>query len=109
MGSFAPKGHAKLDPQHPAAFAICEMCGFQYNNRDLKWEVQWTGQEIRRTGHLVCPSCWDTPNYNTRAKTLPPDPVPILHPRSEPVHKHERRWPGEPFPQPYEGLPDIPD
>ena len=83
MGSFAPRGHAKLDPQHPAAFAICEMCGFQYNNRDLKWEVQWTGQEIRRTGHLVCPTCWDAPNYSVRAKTLPADPVPILNPRSE--------------------------
>jgi hypothetical protein len=109
MGGFAPKGHAKVDPQHPAAFAHCEMCGFQYNNRDLKWEVQWTGNEIRRTGHLVCPKCWDTPNYTIRAKTLPPDPVPIANPRSEGVHKHVRRWPGEPFPQPYEGLPDIPD
>lgn len=83
MGSFAPKGHAKLDPQHPAAFANCEMCGFLYLNRELKWEVQWTGMEIRRTGHLVCERCWDAPNYSVRAKTLPADPVPILNPRSE--------------------------
>jgi len=83
MGGFAPKGHAKLDPQHPAAFAHCEMCGFLYNHRDLKWEVQWMGNEIRRTGHLVCPRCWDVPNYTLRAKTLPADPVPILNPRKE--------------------------
>jgi hypothetical protein len=83
MGSFAPKGHAKLDPQRPAAFAICEMCGFQYCNSDLKWEVQWTGMEVRRTGHLVCPTCWDAPNYSVRSKSLPPDPVPILNPRTE--------------------------
>ena len=102
MGSFAPKGHAKLDPQHPAAFAICEMCGFLYNHRDLRFEVQWMGNEIRRTGHLVCPRCWDMPNPNIRAHTLPPDPVPISNPRTEPRHKHIKRWPGEPFPQPYE-------
>jgi hypothetical protein len=83
MGGFAPKGHAKLDPQRPAAFAICELCGFQYNHRELRWQVQWMGNEIRRTGHLVCPKCWDVPNYTLRAKTLPPDPVPILNPRSE--------------------------
>jgi len=83
MGGFAPKGHAKLDPQRPRAFAHCEMCGFLYNHDDLKWEVRWAGMEIVRTGHLVCPTCWDAPNYATRAKALPPDPVPILNPRKE--------------------------
>lgn len=83
MGGFAPKGHARLDPQRPAAFAICEMCGFLYNHRDLRWQAQWTGRTITRTGHLVCPTCWDTPNPTLRAQPLPPDPVPILNPRTE--------------------------
>jgi hypothetical protein len=83
MGSFAPKGHARVDAHRPAAFAICEMCGFQYNHRDLKWEVQWAGTELRRTGFLVCPTCWDKPNPNVKAKILPADPVPILNPRPE--------------------------
>lgn len=109
MGGFAPKGHAKVDPQHPAAFAICERCGFQYNHRNLKWDVQYAGTQIRRTGFLVCDRCWDEPNPTLIPKVLPADPVPILNPRSEPVHKHVRRWPGEPFPQPYESLPDIPE
>jgi len=83
MSSFAPKGHAKVDPLHPAAFAICDQCGFQYNHRDLRWEVQWFGNQIRKTGFLVCPTCWDHPNPTLRPKVLPPDPVPILNPRKE--------------------------
>lgn len=83
MGNFAPKGHAHVDPQHPAAFAICDMCGFMYNHRDLKWEVQIAGTQTRRTGFLVCPTCWDKPNPNMRVVVLPADPVPILNPRPE--------------------------
>lgn len=83
MGGFAPKGHARVDPQRPEAFAHCDTCGFLYLHRDLKWKVEWTGNEIRRTGFLACPTCWDAPNYTLRAKALPPDPVPILNPRSE--------------------------
>lgn len=83
MGSFAPKGRAKVDPQHPAAFAICDVCGFQYNHRDLRWQVQWFGNQIRKTGFLACPTCWDKPNSTLRPKVLPPDPVPILNPRRE--------------------------
>jgi hypothetical protein len=83
MVSFAPKGHARVDPQRPAAFAICDRCGFQYNHRDLKWQTQWAGTQLVRTGHLVCPTCYDKPNQTMRAKALPPDPVPILNPRPE--------------------------
>lgn len=83
MGSFAPKGHARLDPRSPKAFAICDQCGFLYNHSDLKWEVQWTGNQINRTGFLVCPTCWDVPNPQLKAKVLPADPVPILNPRKE--------------------------
>lgn len=81
MGGFAPKGHARLDPSKPSAFALCDTCGFMYCHRDLKWKVEWTGNELRRTGFLACPTCWDHPNYTLRAKALPPDPVPILNPR----------------------------
>lgn len=83
MGTFAPKGHARLDPRSPRAFGICERCGFLYNHSDLRWEVQFMGQYIQKTGHLVCPTCWDTPNPQLKPKVLPPDPVPILNPRKE--------------------------
>ncbi len=109
MGGFAPKGHAHLDPQHPSAFAICERCGFLYNHRELQWDIQYHGRNLRRTGFLVCDACNDNPNPTLRPVVLPPDPVPILNPRTEQMHKHVRRWPGEPFPLPYEGLTDIPE
>ena len=88
MGSFAPKGHAHVDPQRPAAFAICDRCGFLYNHRDLSWDSQWHGNQIKRTGFLVCEKCADIPNPTLRPIKLPADPVPILNPRSEPVHCH---------------------
>ena len=85
MGNFAPRGHARLDPSSPRAFAICDKCGFQYNHCDLKWEIQWTGTQINKTGFLVCPTCWDVPNPQLQARVLPADPIPILNPRKEPA------------------------
>jgi hypothetical protein len=78
-----PKGHARVNASHPAAFAICDQCGFQYNHRDLIWEAQWMGKMIQQTGFLVCPTCWDVPNPQLQARGLPADPVPILNPRRE--------------------------
>ena len=83
MGSFAPKGHAHVDPQHPAAFALCDRCKFLYNHRDLRAQTQWYGNQIKPTGFLVCPTCWDEPNPTLRPKVLPADPVPIRNPRSD--------------------------
>lgn len=90
MGSFAPKGHARVDPRSPQAFAICDRCGFQYNHNRLKWDTQFHGREIRRTGFLVCNSCNDTPNPTLRPIVLPPDPVPIMQPRAEAPHVHTK-------------------
>jgi hypothetical protein len=94
MGSFAPKGHARLDPQRPAAFANCERCGFLYNHRDLKWQTEWLGTQVRSLGWLVCPTCWDVPNPTLRAIRLPADPVPILNPRRE---REEPQRPRRPY------------
>src|SRR6516164_1137483 len=82
MGSFAPHGHARIDPHHPRALGFCDLCGFMYVHSDLRWEVQWKGNKIQKTGFLVCPTCFDMPNPTLRPKVLPPDPVPILNARS---------------------------
>lgn len=88
MASFAPKGHARLDPRRPMAFAICDRCGFMYRHADLVWDTQYHGRQLRRTGFLVCKKCDDLPNPTLRPIVLPPDPVPILNPRPEPMHCH---------------------
>lgn len=84
MGSFAPKGHARVDPTAPRAFAICECCGFLYNRYRLRAGQQWRGNKILPTGFLVCDTCWDKPNPTLRPIVLPPDPVPVNQPRTEP-------------------------
>ncbi len=80
---FAAKGHARVDPASPRAFGICDMCGFLYNHANLRWEVQYRGTFIQKTGFLVCPTCWDQPNPQLQPIILPPDPVPILNPRKD--------------------------
>lgn len=88
MAGFAPRGHAKLNPASPAAFAICDRCGFMYNHRDLRWDQQYHGKYLQKTGFLVCDSCFDVPNPTLRPIVLPADPVPVLNPRGEQMHCH---------------------
>lgn len=88
MSGFAPRGHAKLNPASPAAFAICDRCGFMYCHRDLRWDQQYRGKYLQKTGFLVCDSCFDVPNPTLRPIVLPPDPVPIMNPRREQEHCH---------------------
>lgn len=83
MGSFAPKGHAKLDPRSPLAFANCDCCGFLYRRVDLRAQTEWRGNKILPTGYLHCDTCWDRPNPTLRPIVLPPDPVPVNQPRKE--------------------------
>jgi hypothetical protein len=83
VGSFAPKGHAKVDPRSPQAFGICDCCGFQYLRRELYAQMKWMGNQLRWTGHLHCSTCWDVPNPTVRPIRLPADPPPVLNPRPE--------------------------
>jgi hypothetical protein len=85
VGSFAPKGHARVDPQRPSAFGICDECGFLYQRNELRWQTEFYGREVRKTGFLRCPRCFDSPNPTLRPVVLPADPVPILQPRAEPT------------------------
>lgn len=90
MGGFAPRRHARVDPSSPRAFAICDCCGFMYNHADLRWNTEWYGNQIRRTGFLRCETCIDIPNPTLRPIKLPADPVPILQPRAEKTHVHDK-------------------
>ncbi len=52
---------ARVDPNHPEAFAICERCGFLYNHNALRWQYEWRGNQLTNTRHLVCSPCYDVP------------------------------------------------
>jgi hypothetical protein len=83
MTGFAPKGRAKVNPRSPRAFAICDRCDMLYNHDRLDWDTQWMGNQIQRTGFLVCPTCLDVPNPQLKPVVLPADPVPIMNPRKD--------------------------
>lgn len=80
--AWRPHGRTRIDPLAPRARAVCDQCGFQLSHSDLRPEVQWMGASIRPTGYLVCPDCLDVPQPQLASQILPPDPVPILNPRS---------------------------
>jgi hypothetical protein len=59
------------------------MCGFLYLHSQLRWQTEFYGREVRKTGFLRCPRCFDMPNPTLRPAVLPADPVPIANPRRE--------------------------
>jgi len=78
-----PHGRARIDSRRPEALAVCDRCGFLYNHSDLQWQYQWTGTRLQNLMRLVCQDCLDIPQEQIRSIILPPDPLPILNPRSE--------------------------
>jgi len=76
-------GHARVDPQNPEAFAVCDRCGFLYNHSDLRYQFEWRGNQLVNLRLLVCERCLDKPHEFTRPVILPPDPVPIPNPRPD--------------------------
>lgn len=83
--NWGPLGHVRVDPSHPQAQAVCDICDRNYNLVDLRWQFQWSGNRLINLRYLVCEKCYDTPQEQLRAITLPPDPVPVLNPRPEQV------------------------
>jgi hypothetical protein len=77
----SPKGHASLDPGNPSAFGYCDCCKFLYVLRDLNWQMEYAGKELRNTGFLHCPTCLSPPNPQGIAITVPADPVPVRNAR----------------------------
>lgn len=88
--TYRPK-YARVNPQHPQAWATCDQCGFQHNLVDLHWEKQWAGQNLIKNGFLVCERCVDPPAPFLKTLILPPDPKPVMNARVEPYDIDEAR------------------
>lgn len=80
-----PHGRARVDPQNPQAFAVCDRCRMLYNRVDLSWQHQYRGNSLVNIRLLVCKGCLDTPHEFARPAILPPDPVAIGDPRPDNV------------------------
>jgi hypothetical protein len=54
-----------------------------YNRTALRFQYDWRGPKIENLWILVCEHCYDKPQEQLRAITLPADPVPIFYPSVE--------------------------
>lgn len=69
---------ARVNTQHPEAFAICDRCGFLYNISALRRQMAYRGNQLLWNGYLVCDPCYDIPFQLNRPMFLPPDPAPQI-------------------------------
>lgn len=72
---------ARVSPNNPRAFAICDRCGQQYNIDALNAQFQYTGTGLYNTGMMVCSQCLDVPNPQLLARAVGPDPTPVPNAR----------------------------
>jgi hypothetical protein len=83
---------AGVDIDRPVAWATDDRSGFICNHSDLRWEVQWAGMQLVRTGFLVHTDFLDIPNEQFRTLIIPPDPDPLFNARPEPYTIDETDW-----------------
>ena len=85
MANWRYHGKAKIDAYAPQGVGCCDRCQVKYNLNALKWEMEYRGNNLMKTGFLVCQSCLDVPYQGYRPIILPADPVPLQNPRTEPL------------------------
>lgn len=82
MGYASKLGRARISARNPRAAGQCDRCGFIYNHINLSWQYDWAGASLINKRILVCEQCNDVPQSQLRAIVVPPDPVPIMNPRT---------------------------
>ena len=88
-----PHGRARVDPDNPQSWAVCDRCGNLWNHSDLAWQYQWMGTKLQNTRELVCPECMDQASEFLKTIILPPDPPPVFNTRPEPYYLDNRsQW-----------------
>lgn len=75
-------GKALADPSASTAAGFCDRCDTVWQLSQLKWEMQWRGTSVQRTGFRVCPRCLDIPAPFLKAFVIPADPYPVPNPRT---------------------------
>jgi hypothetical protein len=82
-----------------------------HNRVDLRFQFDWRGAQLQNLYLLVCNRCYDEPQEQLRAITLPADPVPIYYPVVENFSDDEvdyRAVATAPVTDPISGLPIPP-
>lgn len=69
----------------PSSLGCCERCGFNYYHSELQWQFEYLGPSLQNKYILVCTrTCLDVPQPQLKPIILPPDPMPIQNPRTNP-------------------------
>ncbi len=101
-------GRARTNPRNPSAFAVCDRCSIWHNHKDLQWQYDWRGATIQNVRILVCNTCLDVPQEQLRAIVVPPDPMPIMQPRTEYFVGDETNYRAISAPTVYDPITGIP-
>lgn len=81
--AYRPHGNVRINPNSPEAMGVCDRCGFWFSHRDLAFQYDYRGMELKNTQRLVCHPCYDKPNEQLKPRIIPPDPPPIMNARPE--------------------------
>jgi hypothetical protein len=65
------------------ALGVCDYSGFHFERKDLIKQMEWRGNALVWTGFLVGRPFLDEANDQLRPPILPPDPVPVIEPRTQ--------------------------
>lgn len=76
-------GKARVDPNNPQAFGVCDRCSFWFNLVNLGYQREWRGPRLVNTRARVCAACMDKPFIFNKPIIYPPDPVPVRDPRPQ--------------------------
>lgn len=77
------------DPYAPRGRGVCDDCQFVFLLSELQYQYEYRGDSLTNTRFRKCPTCLDKPYEGRRPLKLPPDPVPLLDPRVEPLQQEE--------------------
>lgn len=83
---------ARTNATAPEAWGTCDRSGFVANQRDLRWQYEYSGTQLINKRVLVAPDMLDIPNRQLGTIILPPDPVSIQNARPEP-YPIDEVWP----------------
>jgi hypothetical protein len=68
---------------------MCDRCNQIWLLQELQYQYEFRGDVLTNTRFRVCPTCMDVPYQGNRPVKLPPDPIPLLDPRVEPLQQEE--------------------
>jgi hypothetical protein len=87
-------GQYSPDPYKAMTRGTCDRCQFVFELSRLNYQYEFRGDQLANTRFRVCSDCMDKPYEGYRPVKLPPDPLPAIDPRVEPLAAEENSGAG---------------